>query len=145
MSEVAECFVKGLLKKGKPDLGKARLSLKVSEQNLDDAATQINAGLAKWAFIAAYTSMFHAARALLYRDGVKERSHYCLCAYVKEKYRGAIEEKYLNEFNVLREQRHRIMYGDEGIKTKEVETVEAESAVAIARGFLEAVKKIISP
>ncbi|NYZ76717.1 HEPN domain-containing protein [Candidatus Micrarchaeota archaeon] len=143
MTEIEECFAKGMLKKTKSDMGKAMLSLKVSGENLEDARSQLENGLFKWAFIAAYTSMFHAARALLYRDGVKERSHFCLCAYVKERYRGTIEARYISELNILREQRHRIMYGDENIKTKEVEEVEAESAVAIAAGFLEAVEKII--
>ncbi|NYZ73939.1 HEPN domain-containing protein [Candidatus Micrarchaeota archaeon] len=138
-----ECFGKGLLKKDKPDIAKARLSLKVAKENLEDARSQLEAGLYKWTFIAAYTSMFHAARALLYKDGMKERSHFCLCMYVKERYQGRIEARYLNEFNMLREQRHRIMYGDENIKVKEVEEAEAESSIKIAAGFIAAVGKIL--
>ena len=143
MNEWDKCFAKDMLKKTKKDIKKAESSLKISKENLEDANSQLESRLFKWAFIAAYTSMFHAARALLYKDGIKERSHYCLCIYVKENYRGIIEAKYLNELNILREQRHRIMYGDENIRTKEVEEVEAESAVVMAEGFLKAVKNLI--
>jgi uncharacterized protein (UPF0332 family) len=143
MNEYEGCFAKGMLKKSRPDEGKAKSSLKLSKENLDDARTHLENRLHKWAFIAAYTSMFHAARALMYRDGVKERSHFCLCVYVKERYSGKIEARYINELNLLREQRHRILYGDEDIKSREVEESEAESALAMAKGFFLAVKGLI--
>lgn len=99
----------------------------------------MDAGLFRWAFIAAYTSMFHAGRAILYRDGVKERSHYCIYVYLREKYSGKIEAKYFSELDLLREQRHRTMYGDNEVRLKDVEKEEAEDAVKTARGFLEIV------
>ncbi len=138
-----ECFAEGLLKKSRPDLEKAKLSLKIARKNLNDAEGQLKMGMYGWALIAAYTSMFHAARALLYKDGVKERSHYCVSTYLKEKYAGVIEAKYLHELNVLREQRHRTLYGDIDVKVKEIEEAEAESSIAIASGFLAAVAKIL--
>ncbi|HNT60637.1 MAG TPA: HEPN domain-containing protein [Candidatus Bilamarchaeaceae archaeon] len=143
MSEVERCFSDGMLKGTGADMGKALSSLKISEQNLEDAKVSAENGVFNWALIAAYTAMFHAARALLYKDGVKERSHYCLCAYIKEKYRGALEAKYLTELDVLRGQRHRIMYGDEDIVRREVEETEAHSAIEMAKGFLEAVRKLV--
>ncbi len=66
-----------------------------------------------------------------------------MAIYVKEKYTGLIESKYLNELNVLREQRHMLFYGDEDLNVKETEEEEADSAVKLAIGFLESVKKII--
>ncbi|MBI5046457.1 HEPN domain-containing protein [Candidatus Micrarchaeota archaeon] len=138
-----DCFVKGQLKKSPSDIGKAKSSLKIAENKLNAASIQIENSLYDWAFIAAYTSMFHSARALLFKDGIKERSHFCLFLYVKETYRGKIEAKYLHELDILREQRHAIFYGDEDVHVKEVRKVEAESAVSTARGFLEVVKKLI--
>jgi len=32
--------------------------------------------------------MLHSPRALLFRDGVKERGHLCVVVYLKEKYGG---------------------------------------------------------
>ncbi|MBU4491476.1 MAG: HEPN domain-containing protein [Euryarchaeota archaeon] len=36
--------------------------------------------------ISSYSAMFHAARAILFKDGIKERSHECIPVYLKEKY-----------------------------------------------------------
>lgn len=143
MTETDECFKKGQLKKSFPEPEKARASLKLAKSNLDDARSQYENKLYNWALIASYASMFHSARALLFRDGVKERSHFCLCAYVREKYHGIIELKYLNELNILREQRHRIFYGDEDVVVKGVHETEADSAIKIAEGFLQAVEKLV--
>ena len=44
-------------------------------------------------------------------------------------------------FNLLRLERHELMYGLE--KTKEAQEVEAHSAVQTARGFLSKIKEII--
>lgn len=144
MNTIDRCFQIGQLKKSVPDIGKAKSSIKISEQNYADALVQFENKCYKWTFIAAYASMFHAARALLFKDGVKERSHFCLCNYIKEKYRGIIEEKFLNELDNLREGRHAVLYGDEeSIKTKEVDEAEADSAVKLSKGFLDAVKKLI--
>ncbi len=38
------------------------------------------------ATIALYNAFFHTARALLFRDGIKERSHFCVARYIEEKY-----------------------------------------------------------
>jgi uncharacterized protein (UPF0332 family) len=143
MTTLDDCFRKGDLRKTQPSIAKASASLKLAKDNASDAAVHINNKMCKWAMIAAYTSMFHSARALLFKDGVKERSHFCMAIYVKEKYTGAIESKYLNELNVLREQRHMIFYGDENLNVLDAEEEEADSAVKLAMGFLESVKKII--
>lgn len=37
----------------------------------------------KWATIQAYYSMFHGARALLYSQDLREKSHYCLAVAVR--------------------------------------------------------------
>jgi uncharacterized protein (UPF0332 family) len=36
--------------------------------------------------VSSYTSMFQAARALLFHDGVIEKSHACVVAYLREHY-----------------------------------------------------------
>ena len=88
--------------------------------------------------------MFHSARALLFRDGFKERSHYCIYIYISEKYAGRIGMKYLNELNSMRMIRHKVMYGDEEeVRIREVEETEAESSIKIAKGFLAEIKKLL--
>jgi uncharacterized protein (UPF0332 family) len=85
--------------------------------------------------------MFHSARALLFKDGYKERSHYAVYVYISEKYSNKIERAYINELNSMRLQRHELMYGFK--KSQETQEVEAESAINVAKGFLESIKKII--
>jgi len=143
MTELDDCFGKGQLRKSIPEPEKAGASLKIAKSNLEDAKTHFGNKLYNWALIASYASMFHSSRALLFKDGVKERSHFCLCVYVRERYRGILEMKYLNELDVLRQQRHRIFYGDEDIVVKQVQETEADSSIKLAEGFLKAVGKLI--
>ena len=60
--------------------------------------------------------MFHAGRALLFRDGIQEKSHYCLLVYLKEKYTGRISAGILSSMDAYREERHEVLYSLE--KTK---------------------------
>ncbi|MCX6768997.1 MAG: HEPN domain-containing protein [Candidatus Micrarchaeota archaeon] len=140
-----DCIRKGLIRKMPPDLQKAQNSIRIAEMKLSSAKEQSKAGFHESAFITAYTSMFHSARALLSRDGFKERSHYCIYIYISEKYAGRIGMKYLNELNSMRMIRHKVMYGDEEeVRIREVEETEAESSIRIAEGFLGEVKKLLS-
>ncbi|OIO63356.1 hypothetical protein AUJ69_01210 [Candidatus Woesearchaeota archaeon CG1_02_47_18] len=84
--------------------------------------------------------MFYAARALLFKDGVIEKSHYGLFLYVKEEYSDKLERRFINELNVLRLERHEISYG---LEKPEVTQSEAEDSVRIAVDFIRAVEKII--
>jgi uncharacterized protein (UPF0332 family) len=60
--------------------------------------------------------MFHAARALLFRDGITERSHICIILYLQENYvkPGKLEQGFVNALNSLRIERHNEFYGLEG-------------------------------
>ena len=61
------------------------------------------------AVVSVYTAMFHAARAILFRDGIKERSHICVVTYIKEKYPHLSE--YANTLDSYRKSRHTMLYG----------------------------------
>ncbi|MFH1256806.1 MAG: HEPN domain-containing protein [Candidatus Diapherotrites archaeon] len=138
---VEECVREGLLVREKPDKEKSLSSIEMAEHKLDLAEKELEHEIFEDAIVNAYTSMFHSARALLFRDGFKERSHFAVYVYLKEKYSDKIERKYLNELNSLRLQRHDFMYGLG--KNAEAQESEADSAIKIATGFLEAVKKIV--
>ena len=131
------------VKKIMPDIKRAHNSVTMAEHKLHRAEADIDAGSYEEAVLAAYTSMFHSARALLFKDGYKERNHYGLCIYIREKFSQKIEMKYINELNALRTIRHKIIYGDENVNIREVQEAEAESSVKLAKGFLGTVKKII--
>ena len=83
---VDECFDKGLLKRDKPDKDKAIRSIEMAAFKLDKARNLFDKEVFDMALINAYISMFHAGRALLFKDGVREKSHYGLYIYLSEKY-----------------------------------------------------------
>jgi uncharacterized protein (UPF0332 family) len=60
--------------------------LKGSESDLATAKASYEAGDHKWATVQAYYSIFHAARALLYNRGFRERSHRGLLKGLAELY-----------------------------------------------------------
>lgn len=138
---VADCIEEGLLKKERPDLEKARRSLEVAKHKLGLAQKEIGAEIFENAKITAYTAMFHAARALLFRDGYKERSHYAVYVYLKEKYGAKIAPKFISELNFMRIERHDAMYGLE--KRPDVQEAEAVSEVALVSDFIAAVGRML--
>ena len=120
-----ECIEKRLLSKTDPDLRKAKKSISASERKIQLAKAELKSELYESCFLSAYSAMFHAARAILFKDGFKEKSHYAIYIFLSEKYSGKIEEKYFNEFNNLRIGRHNLMYGlDEPQETSELEAIE---------------------
>ena len=56
----------------------ARKELVAAQKDLSAAGQLIEDANYKWSTTMAYYAMFHAARSLLYSEGYKERSHYCL-------------------------------------------------------------------
>ncbi|MFA4854993.1 MAG: HEPN domain-containing protein [archaeon] len=136
-----QCLEQGLLAKSKPDPEKAKSSIEMAEHKLDLAEAEFEHNLFESAIISAYASMFHSARALLFKDGFKERSHFAVYVYINEKYGGKIERKYLSELNALRLQRHDLMYGLE--RNSEIQESDADTTIKIAKGFLQAIRKIM--
>jgi len=139
--DLKECFEKELLKKDIPDIEKAKKSIEIARHKLENANKALNAQIFEDAVIDAYTSMFHASRAILFKDGIKERSHYAIYVYLKEKYKDKLEPRFLNELNSLRMERHELMYGLE--KASEIKEIEANDVILIAQDFIDAVEKLL--
>ena len=60
--------------------------LDAAENDFAEARGSLSRGNYKWATIQCYYSMFHSARALLYAEGYRERSHYCLIVALRALY-----------------------------------------------------------
>ena len=60
-----------------------RKELSMARSDLSDAKAGFNNQRYKWPTIQAYYAMFHAARALIYSRGYREKSHYCLAIAVR--------------------------------------------------------------
>ena len=138
---VRECFEKRLLWEDRPDLRRSDRSMEVAEAKLEEAEKALVYGLLDATVILAYTAMFHTARAVLFRDGVIERSHICLIEYLKEKYvkTGRMSEALINTLDSARVDRHEILYG---LETRSSER-EAEYSLQRAKDFISMVKSIL--
>ena len=139
--DYGECLREGLLRKMKPDLRKASRSLEIAKERLKEAEASFENAIFSGALILSYTSMFHAARGLLFRDGWAEKSHVCVVAYLREKYvkAGKLEQRYLSMFDAGRVERHETLYGLETDISRE----DTEYALAKAREFLAKISEII--
>lgn len=137
---VDECMEKGLLKPDKPDIQKALRSIVIARSKLSKAAKLQQANFIEDALVNGYASMFHAGRAILFRDGFKEKSHYGLYVYLSEKYKDKLEPRFLNELDSLRMERHDVQYALHPIK---VSGEEIAGVLETARQFIDAIEKAL--
>ena len=109
--KVNDCFKKGLLRKSKIDDAIIFKEIENAYRHLDNANKCLIDEMYDLAVVSIYTSMFHAARSLLFRDGIKERSHVCVVGYLQDKYPDLSE--YIAILDNYRRSRHTMLYGIE--------------------------------
>ena len=131
-----DCIKQGLLRKIPPSKEKATQSLKKSQEWLKEAENSLKGDAFSSSILASYAVMFHAARAFLFFDGFREKSHACVARYLEEKYvkSGKLDKKWVELLDHSREIRHADQYDLSFFSTKE----EAENALKSASDFLAA-------
>ncbi len=119
---------------------KVAVEIKASKEDLSNSQAFLRQKRYKYATIAGYYSIFHAARGMLYSKGYREKSHYCLGVAVKELFK---QEKIINPsfFDVyddamgLREAAdYQSLYSEFG----------AKQTVSGAKKFLQVASKVLS-
>ena len=128
-----------MLRRTQPDLYKAKRSLEIADSKLETAKCAFEKKLYGPTIIYGYTSMFHSSRGLLYKDGISEKSHYCLVLYIRENYSNQIPPYLINSLDSYRKERNETLYGLEFIETKK----DASLIINDAGQFLGTVKKIL--
>jgi uncharacterized protein (UPF0332 family) len=135
-------FERCLKKKGLRISADARHWIK---KELGDAANDLHeaeSGLTresyKWSTVQSYYAMFHAARALLYAKGYREKSHYCLRIAIEVLYvePGDMPQHMINAFEVAKELRENADYESESSESG------AEKLVKAAQEFLKLTKML---
>lgn len=116
-----ECFKKRLLREDKPDILKSKKALEMAELKMARAKELCESGFYEESIVSSYTSMFHAARALLFKDGIIERSHACVIAYLSEYYGKTLGSHLINYLNTYRLERHESFYGMDLLEVDENE------------------------
>lgn len=77
-------FKEGHLKRIPPSKERAEKSIKVAERYLSEAKQSLGIKTYGLVIIASYSSIFHSSRAVLFVDGIGERSHFAIYEYLKE-------------------------------------------------------------
>ena len=135
-----DCFRKGLLRRVEPSLTKSKDSITEAREWLSEAMKNEGSEAYKSAISSLYLAIFHSARAVLFRDGVREKSHYCVGVYL-EKYvdEGVLEEDWVLIFDRIRSVRHTDQYSFQTHPSKE----EVDSGIDIARKFVDRMEKLL--
>ena len=84
--------------------------------------------------------MFHAARAILFHDGIIEKSHVCVVAYLRENYSSKLGQNMINWLDTYRLERHESFYG---LEKTTIDEDEAKDALEKSEKFLELVQQIL--
>jgi len=139
MIDFGECVSQGLLRKIPPSGRQAQEQLKKAEVLLAEARLALANGSPNTALIGAYSAMLDAARAVLFRDGWREKSHACVAKYLEAKYSRELGQDAIGLFDEYRDKRHKTMYSGDYYP----DMGEARRVVQFAGEFLKAAGKLL--
>jgi uncharacterized protein (UPF0332 family) len=137
---VDNCFEKRLLRRAKPDPLKVTKALEMAEVKKERALDLFKNDFFEESIVASYTSMFQAARALLFHDCIIEKSHACVVAYLREHYSSKLGQNMINWLDTYRLERHESFYG---LEKTTIDEDEAKDALEKSEKFLESVQLIL--
>jgi uncharacterized protein (UPF0332 family) len=137
-----DCFRLGLLVRVPPSKEKALKSIHKAKKFLSDAQVNLKSGLFDATVILAYLAMFHAARSLLIRDGIREKSHVCVVRYLEDDYakKGKVNIDLVLIFDRYRSIRHSDQYDVGYFATRN----EANEAVSFATELIKVISSLVS-
>jgi uncharacterized protein (UPF0332 family) len=106
------CIEKGLLRKIPTSENNAVRSLNKAESWLKEAEKTLQSEAYDSSVLSSYLVMFHSARAILFFDGYREKSHACVARYLEEQYanKKKLEKKWVDLLDYYREIRHENQY-----------------------------------
>ena len=140
LPEFDDCLKRGkivrfpaAMKLASKELDVARGDLKTSQKSLKQKGY-------KWATVQAYYAMFHAARTLLYHQGYREKSHYCLILAMKSFYvsKGVLEMRLVESLQMAKALREGADYENTfDAESAKALVAQAQEFVQVAEGVLE--------
>lgn len=136
-----DCLEKRLLRKIPSSKDKGQRSIKKAEKWLEEAKKTFKGKAFDSSVLASYIVMFHSARAILFYDGYRERSHACIARYlegvhVKSK---KLEKKWVELLDHYREIRHADQYDLSFFCTDD----EAKNAIESSSQFLDRMRDLL--
>ena len=108
---------------------------------LEEAKKNLASDSLNSCLISCYMVMFHSARAILFKDGFREKSHACIGRYLEEKYvkKGLLNREFVDLLDHHRELRHQDQYSFQFSITKD----ECQDALETAERFLSEMKSLL--
>ena len=136
-----DCIREKLLRKIPPSKGKAEESINTEKKWIEEAEKGFENEAFNSSVMASYLALFHSARAILFFDGFREKSHYCVARYLEEKYakNNFLENKWIELLDHYRELRHDDQYSTSFFATKE----ESQNGIGKAKEFVERMEKLL--
>jgi len=136
-----DCMREGLLRNVPPSKENADGSMRAANKWLEEAEKNLENEVFNSSVLSSYLAMFHSARAILFSDGFREKSHYCIGRYLEEKYvkKKLLESKWVELLDHIRELRHDNQYDINFFTSRD----EAESALKTAKEFLERMRILL--
>lgn len=98
--DIESCLREGFLQRVKVERELIEKELEEAEYDLGRAEHALDEGDFKWSIVKIYYSMFHAARAVLFSLGLKERRHFAIRVVLEDlNARGKLESKFISDFS----------------------------------------------
>ena len=96
---IRQAIEKRLLEKIEIDKDLTNKEFAESDYDFEKAHKAFNGEDYKWCIVKAYYSIFHAARAVLFKLGLREKAHYAISVVLEDlNLKGRIESIYVNDF-----------------------------------------------
>ncbi|MBU2638089.1 MAG: HEPN domain-containing protein [Nanoarchaeota archaeon] len=98
--DIRGCIEKRFLAKIKPAPDLVKKELGEADYDYESAEKAFSDKDWKWAIVKSYYCMFHAARAVLFKLGLKETRHFAIGVVLEDlSKKGKLESKFVNYFN----------------------------------------------
>jgi len=140
LKNIDDCFERGLLRRVEPSRPKSEQSLQQAREWLSEAEKNLQAEALRSAISSAYLAVFHSARAVLFRDGVREKRHYCIGLYLQRYVEdGTLEEDWPMLFDRIRSVRHADQYSFIALPSVN----EVQAGIDLAERFIDRMERLL--
>lgn len=135
---IKDCLKKRFLLKIKPKKDIVKKEIDEAEYDFKKAEEAFNEEDYKWSIVKGYYSMFHAARAVLFNLGLREKKHFVIGIVLEDlNKKGKLELKYVNNFKAASSSREDADY--HYTYSKEI----AKHNLEIAKEFIDKMKFLV--
>jgi len=139
MIDFEECLSAGHIKKITPSENQAHEQFSKAQTLFEEAKKSMEIENPNSAVIASYAALLDASRAVMFRNGYREKSHACVVKYLEAKYSDELGMDTIYLLDQYRDRRHKTLYSGSYYPTME----EAKQMVSFTGEFLGKIEKVL--